>query len=419
MILFLFGVAVVRDTLTTEWRGVQRRYYREHAKEGVKPDVSIRQIQLADFNRVDRCTTCHLAVDDKDPAARTAPHPYRSHPGSFLKSHPPEVYGCTICHQGQGMALTAEAAHGYRSVATQGGKEHGEGSVGGAGHWNELIKHLDHPILKGANIEAACVKCHQGGAVEKTGARTKDATPHWTKGRALFAEFGCIGCHALHGEGGKAAPELTEVGAKFPDQFDMRHLKGEHSVQRWLYEHFLDPQAVVQADKAIGINFPSDMPNARQFGMTEDDARALTAYMLSFTSEHVSSKYFVPGEDKLKEPKGFASRVERGRYAFKKLGCIGCHGREGRMEDIRSNWNAKGGVVPKLGNLADRYNREELKEFILRGSADIPKENDSLETPPLWMPSWSERGLKGEELEALVDYLFTVKKPRAKGEEEW
>ena len=197
----------------------------------------------------------------------------------------------------------------------------------------------------------------------------------------------------------------------------MDHLKGPHSVQNWVYEHFKDPQDIVRADPAIDIHFASDMPNAEQLGLSDADLKALTVYVISLTGEKVYSKYVFPAAPE-KERTAFGSHVEKGRYLFRHLGCIGCHGREGIEADQRKNWNAVGGVIPKLGNLSDRYSRAELSEFILRGSSPN-KEKEELEAPPLWMPAWRERGLGGDNLEAILDYLFTLKKKRAKGEEDF
>ncbi len=444
-VLALFGIALLKDTAGQEWLGVQREFYAKYAKvktggsrpaaavlfgEGVAqtlllkphgdmPAFGIRQIQVKEFRhasgaeRVDRCITCHLAINDPDPSFANAPQPFRSHPGTYLKTHPVETYGCTICHQGQGLATRADAAHGYKSV-----REKGADGKPALGHWNDIVEHIDQPILKGDNIQAGCVKCHQGGAhAMVNGKPGKDETPVWSKGRKLFAEVGCIGCHSLYGEGGKAAPELTEVGSKFPDQFDMRHLHGEHTVAEWVKEHFDDPQEIVQADPVIGVHFPSDMPNAKQLHLEEADVKALTTFVLSLTGEKVFSKYVLPALPEPPEPR-FGSRIEHGRYLYRHLGCIGCHGKEGDESDQRKNWNAVGGVIPKLGNLSDKYSRAELSDFILRGSFP-PKEKDELESPPLWMPTWRDRGLKGENLEAILDYVLTLKKKKTKAEEEF
>lgn len=440
LILLLFTVALLRDTVGREWLHHQVAFHAKYGKEAGKVPVAklwadaigqtvagappmgarkfgIQQIVPEDFRfgngaqRVDRCISCHVGIMDLDPARKSAeiPQPYRAHPGDLLVSHPPEKFGCTVCHQGQGIALKADAAHGYHSHTGKDGKT----------EFTEVWHHIDAPMLLGANIQSACVTCHVGGAWTAAKGRTPatDHTPAWTRGRALFESVGCIGCHSLHGEGGEAAPDLTEVGSKFPDQFDMRHLAGAHTVQNWVFEHFLSTTEIVQSDLAIGIHFPSDMPNAGQLGISVEDARALTVFVLSLNTNKVYSKYVQQGPPPPAAPR-FASRIEKGRYLYRHLGCIGCHGKEGYEADQRTNWNAVGGVVPKLGNLAEKYSRDELKEFILRGSMP-PKADEKLENPPLWMPTWKKRGLGGEDLEAIADFLFTIKLKKKAGEEDF
>ncbi|MCX7916075.1 MAG: hypothetical protein N3A53_07210, partial [Verrucomicrobiae bacterium] len=71
--------------------------------------------------RVDRCITCHIAIDKKDPSAEEKawrekhgvefvewsklPHPLRNHPRMDLyvadtSPHPASKFGCTVCHWG-------------------------------------------------------------------------------------------------------------------------------------------------------------------------------------------------------------------------------------------------------------------------------------------------------------------------------
>lgn len=430
MVIGAFTIALLRDTVGREWLGWQVKYYAAGYGKGggaplpkiwaegigqtvlLAPPMSerifgIHQEVLSDFRfssgalRIDRCQTCHMGIADSDPKmkAESVPQPFRAHPGDFLKTHPPEKFGCTICHQGQGIALTMAAAHGYEYTRSRSGRLEIE----------DVYHHVDNPLLLGQNIEAACIKCHEGGATRtaKAGKRATDETPHWTHGKKLFGELGCIGCHSLYGEGGKAAPELTEVGSKYPDQFDMRHLKGTKTIATWVREHFENPQEVVQKDEAIGVHFPSDMPTAEQLGMQAQDIADVTTYILSLTTDKVLSSYVVRGEPAREEVLPTA-RVARGQRLYRKLGCVGCHGVPGNDKDQRKNANAVGGVVPKLANLADKYSRDELREFILRGSYPA-KEKENLETPPLWMPTWRERGLAGENLEAVLDYLFTLR----------
>ena len=90
--------------------------------------------------------------------------------------------------------------------------------------------------------------------------------PELTEGRHLFETQGCRGCHKLNGVGGSIGPDLTEEGAN-------------HRSPEWLERHFLTPNAVSAG---------SAMPN---FHFTREQARDLTYYMLSLTSEEMGTYY--------------------------------------------------------------------------------------------------------------------------------
>lgn len=99
-----------------EWKRWQRDYIAQELRRAATPEqraqaralrVEIRQIVLPALQRVDRCTTCHVAVDDPGYAGQQQPLAY--HPNHA--QHPFEKFGCTICHQGQGRATERAAAH--------------------------------------------------------------------------------------------------------------------------------------------------------------------------------------------------------------------------------------------------------------------------------------------------------------------
>ena len=79
--------------------------------------------------------------------------------------------------------------------------------------------------------------------------------PSVLRGKALFQELNCAGCHRIHGKGESFAPDLSYVG-------DVRD-------RDWLIRHFRDPQAVVP---------DSAMPD---FGLNEEELSDLTNYMLT------------------------------------------------------------------------------------------------------------------------------------------
>ena len=129
------------------------------------------------LKRVDRCTTCHIAVED--PSYGGYPQPLSYHP--LHEQHPFEKFGCTICHRGQGRATTTAEAHGN-------------------------VPHWDEPMLPMEYIQASCGQCHE--------AADNPAAPELAQGEQLFENSGCRGCHKLGGTGGIIGPELDKVGAR-------------------------------------------------------------------------------------------------------------------------------------------------------------------------------------------------------------
>jgi len=79
--------------------------------------------------------------------------------------------------------------------------------------------------------------------------------PAVAKGKALYAQFGCSGCHRIHGEGGAVGPDLSFVGDRRPDR-------------DWHLRHFRDPQSVSPG---------SIMP---KFPLNDQQLNDLTSYML-------------------------------------------------------------------------------------------------------------------------------------------
>jgi ubiquinol-cytochrome c reductase cytochrome b subunit len=84
--------------------------------------------------------------------------------------------------------------------------------------------------------------------------------PAVARGKQLFAQFGCAGCHRVHGEGGAVGPDLSFEGDTRPDR-------------AWHLRHFRDPQAVTPA---------SIMP---KFPLSDGQLHDLTDYMLSLKKQ--------------------------------------------------------------------------------------------------------------------------------------
>jgi mono/diheme cytochrome c family protein len=435
-------LAAIWQASTPAWKKYQQEFYRMEAQgepnAAAKSAVSsaplnIRQILLPGLQRVDRCGTCHLGVED--PTMKSASHPFRFHPD--LAPHIPSKFGCTICHGGQGLATDKENAHGQVAF------------------WQE-------PLLPKDYIRASCGRCHKEGDVP--------GVPELAEGRRLFETHGCRGCHKLDGVGGSIGPDLTGEGAKRRNP-------------RWLEHHFLEPNTVSP---------DSPMPN---FHFTREQARALTFYMLSLTNEEMGSFYssvrvipsatygrrlFVEkncivchsiggvgdkgGPDLLgvtqhhssgwldeqlvnpellypgspmpaydmepnarkaivvflasataddarsilsARPKGLTPKdaaIEAGRQSFARFGCVGCHGLE--LQGGVPNPNSQGGEVPSLLHASQDYTKEEVIGIIRNGKVP-PLADPKKPASPLYMPSW-KNVLTEEDINRIADYLWSL-----------
>ncbi len=188
IVLAIHGV-VFHQQLFAPWQDFQAKYFREAAKLAEDAQVkatlaerrpAIEQVIVRSFGpeRIDRCTTCHIALDD--PRFAKADQPLRTHPQ--IPGHRFETFGCTICHDGQGRAVHTAAAH-------EGGED-----------W-------PWPLLPKEMIQANCVQCHNDPGWS--------GAPLVNEGRSLFFARACYTCHTISGlSAGSIGPELTEVGRK-------------------------------------------------------------------------------------------------------------------------------------------------------------------------------------------------------------
>lgn len=413
-----------------DWRDYQKAYYRKSVQElegklgSAGPDerkkleaeiaswkrrpLEIRQIIVNDLHRIDRCVTCHVGMDEFTNPTLANPftvHPFKAHPdvSTLVKKHPFQKFGCTSCHDGQGLATDVEAAHGN-------------------------VHFWETQVQKQPFIQGACAKCHAGFEEMK---ELQTAA----LGAQLFRRQGCIGCHAVNGEGGIISVDLGDIADKPVERiaasdFARAKMPAEHSklaVKNWILAHLIrDPMQVVHNDPEGHFNAepiaPSGMPPFHTV-LEEGEAEAIATYLLSFSKRPLPKEYYVyaPPKPRLKP----ASGVERGRLVFERSGCAGCHGQGGAAG--WRNFNALGpdqdsaklesveemakGREPTLVETVGTFTRDELREKIRNGVtlAAIVKFNPKGPTPPLYMPPWKDK-IKGEELEDLITFLLSIAK---------
>lgn len=277
----------------------------------------IRQVVLPEFERnrfdepvarVDRCQTCHMAINRA--GFENQPQPFRTHPRREVlladNAHPPEKFGCTVCHDGQGTAVnTPRQAHGE-------------------------VPFWEFPLLRKEMVQASCTSCHLDVQ------RFEDA-PLLAQGQRIFEQMGCTGCHLVQGyeDIPKVGPSLRRVSAKVDPS--------------WMVRWIQNPQQFLPRTR---------MPN---FSLKEDEAIAISAYLWAVSKEE--------GEKWRKQngaPPGFRlgdkELVARGKNLVESVGCKGCHGfADGEFSTLLGKEKE---IVPNLKNIAAKVDPEWIYHWI-------------------------------------------------------
>ena len=218
VVLLELGMFAYREE-TPEWKRFQKDYYQKLAEKTSDAKIAqtplrVKQIWNSSLNRADRCVTCHGGIGN--PAFENEPQPYKTHPNfvkeGYISKHAFEKFGCTICHEGDGQAVTVERTHG-------------------------VVHHLDRQLLTGPYVQAACTKCHY---------ELYSPDVHWPEtktlmeGKRLAVELGCVACHAIKQLGSNAtlAPDISSMGSKTELAFylvhDFSQVKSkEHTTRAW------------------------------------------------------------------------------------------------------------------------------------------------------------------------------------------
>lgn len=379
-----------------EWRTMQAQFaeiqneIKDPHELSLAPALpEIRQIWLTDIDRVDRCTTCHLGVDD--PAFVDAPHPFRTHSDSWLETHPPARFGCTVCHGGQGEAITTrEAAHEPvpHWAEPLRPRELIEANCGACHRERQPRQALLLAAGRDVVARAGCVNCHElpGFSPDEIRAPRLESVaykvrPDWLRkwltdprsyrsearmpnvrltveevdnltaflltqravtpldssaidwpeadpaaGRILFGEARCVTCHMIDGRGGTLAPDLSIVGSKVK--------------REWLFSFLKDP--IRHQPRTLML----------RYRFTDEQVRDLVSYLME---ELVDPEVPPAGpEVRYLDPK----QVERGREAFVRHGCYSCH----RFSELAEMPK----IGPSLVGIGDRavepsdFNREQV-----------------------------------------------------------
>ena len=245
-----------------QWRRYQRSYndYLQTLPQRLSPvRLELKQVWNPELDVTDRCTTCHLGINE--PALKDAPQPFTTHPAMY---HEPERFGCTPCHQGQGLATNVTESFGFS-------------------------KYWDEPIFPRPFSESSCGTCHHDVSVK--------GVSLLERGRELLVEYSCASCHEIKGIGKKFTPRLDGIGLKVS--------------REWLVRWLSDPAKVSPSTR---------MPN---FHLTTEESDLLADFLLSFThmpeEEELMPLPAALQSDILEELSG------HGETLFRQARCISCH----------------------------------------------------------------------------------------------
>ena len=266
------------------------------------PTIKVQQIILpnvvddVNFTRVakmDRCQTCHLAIDKK--GFEKYPQPFTTHPKleQFLggsSAHPIDRVGCTVCHEGMGQSVSfRDAAHAppNEEVKAKWEEEY---------HWEQ--PHLwDYPMLPTSMTEASCAKCHK----QQVYLPNADAL---NIAYATYERAGCYACHKTKGfdtNMRKPGPILTKINAKL--------------TQDWVKNWIRNPRAVKPTTWMPRFWYNSNNGEPQDAVRNETEINAIAAYLFA----NGDTTY----EPAVKNPPH--GDAKNGEEIVKGIGCQGCH----------------------------------------------------------------------------------------------
>ena len=296
-------LAVIIWALYAEYDRPWKKYQKEN----------IQQLWLQDFGETDRCITCHQKIDKSD--FSNNPQPFKTHSGDYLKHHKVEKFGCVVCHQGQGAALTVDDAHGD-------------------------VKNWTKPVLKGFFAQSSCGKCHPMNYRLPLTVELKGA-PVFIQGWKLFNEYNCIGCHKLKGH---------ERPERIGTILDLIKNKTDRD---WLIMWLKNPKDYLEKTK---------MP---RFKLSDEEIGCIADYLLSLSADYKNpamSPDFTMGISSSQDMAEKRDAVE-GKKLVNKLGCLGCHVIDKKGSEFASD----------LSDIGSKTKPDWLFQFLKKPTAAQPK----------------------------------------------
>ena len=304
---------------------------------------------VPDLDRVDRCVSCHLGLDD--PRMTDVPQPFKVHPPPTLEDHDIDKFGCTACHLGQGRATNAREAH----------------AVADGVFW-------ERPMLPAPLTQSSCGVCHNPEHLADRGA------PLLAAGLETFRSAGCLGCHKLGGKGGVLGPALDREGDKGAHALPFAHLEGERTVWTWHREHLRAPEEVVPDSQMPAVD------------LDDEGIDALTIYLLSLRAANLTER-MTPRDRYEQRYRVWHTPPLSGEELYQQF-CFACH-EEGEETVLHDGLDI---AIPSIRH----------PDFLAVASEDFLTANIRDGRPGTPMPAWGPAGagLSEDEIARLVGYLL-------------
>jgi cbb3-type cytochrome oxidase cytochrome c subunit len=420
----------------------------------VNPILKIDQVVLNDLSidmnymnvpRVDRCQTCHRAIDmpgweSKTEAARLskelqqkldayqipqekrketedriaqlkriqdAPNdtlnPWRTHPKLDLyvgsaSLHPLLDYGCTVCHRGQDRATEFGRA-GHTPASPRMEHRWAERTALSAGffplprdfeqrHWGyEENEFIETPMYPRHYYEAGCIKCHSGQMAVDRG-------DDITKATQTIELYGCYACHKI------ANWRFTDLRKPGPDLGGI----AEKTTPEWAFRWISEPRNFRSTTRMPSFFFQRNMidpsvvpPQERAHNIQLQDAEihAIVSFLFDKSTHRAWSQ---PG----------AGDAARGKQLVGSVGCMACHIDTEQFKDEKS------GQI----RLAKR------EDFPLERNYGFNLTGVGTKANPAWIYNWVKNPkayyadapmpslrLTDQEASDVTAYLVTMQKP--------
>jgi mono/diheme cytochrome c family protein len=291
----------------------------------ILPNV-VDDVNFIHVAKMDRCQTCHLAIDKK--GYEKYPQPYTTHPNLDLflggsSQHPIDKIGCTVCHEGMGQSVSFKDASHMPSTPKQ--KEEWETKY----KWEEPHE-WDYPMLPIKMTEASCAKCH----------KQQEYIPQAPNLDVAYSTFERAGCYACHKTKGfeladatnpagmrKPGPILTKIDSKL--------------TKDWVKNWIRNPRAVKPTTWMPRFFYNSNNSSPEDAVRNETEINAIVAYLFANTEKY---------EPAVKNPQ--RGDAKSGEEIVKAIGCQGCHVvGEGKRDEVGPR-RTFGQPLENIGNKA-------------------------------------------------------------------